>query len=458
MHFLKGFTYLGTGLFFNRQALPDRSILSDMTLFSDHFNEEARKKLLPQSQPRSLPPSTGFKHAPSLPVEEASPRALPKEIDEAEWGAMLQIDGKKSKGAGWIGPVAFGVIVLLLLGGPFLLIMREQLPSGKKSTSVAPTSVPQIHPLDTLSLQAMAKTFTQDLQGGRQSIQRAHDQLYQYVRKNPNAPMQAAAWRVSDGGAALPTDYEAFFTQTLAGFAQTPPPSGPFKDSTILLSLSSQNRYRLQWVVNWQHYSIPNLPSVIPDAGQVHQWVATGTYTSPFHVPVGLSAARGRIANPAIRDMEGLVVITPNGRWKIDHIDHLEYGLQPYRIRQSREDYLAFLSAIEQDQLSVFQSHLLVYEGVVQVPATADPARARRRVLFQTGRADLHVFDSKSEALTLREAALRVKERFGADRAVNLDMGTFNYCMKKEGIQPISYSHLPDQGVIISNFLVVWYE
>ena len=94
---------------------------------------------------------------------------------------------------------------------------------------------------------------------------------------------------------------------------------------------------------------------------------------------------------------------------------------------EQRHDFLAEASA---RGLSVLQSHLLIVDGEVDVLPQEDAPVFTRRMLF-TDEAGFGLYQT-GRPETLYGAARQLAEALAPRMALNLDMGSYDYCQRAE--------------------------
>lgn len=152
-----------------------------------------------------------------------------------------------------------------------------------------------------------------------------------------------------------------------------------------------------------------------PEKGKILE--AVGAYTTGHGKPTEFCAVDGAIKNELISEREGLLVISEDGEAKIIHITE---AIGNYDFSK----WISFRNEIREKNLSVMQQHLLLYKGEIMVdPVNSSPARDHRRllVMFKEHYAILDISDA-----TLYEAAL-IAQNLGAESAINLDTGYYDY-------------------------------
>lgn len=160
----------------------------------------------------------------------------------------------------------------------------------------------------------------------------------------------------------------------------------------------------------------------------------TGAYTATDRrdeqrpKPVGLFARAGEVVSREYVRFDG--VLTIEDRRPALHYRR-DVGLAGRRFDlEDAEQRTAFMDAARDAGASVLQSHLLIVRGRVDTSPVEGAPSFRRRILFETGDGGVGVWDSSPRALTLDEAAREVAERFAPVMALNLDMGSYDFCLK----------------------------
>lgn len=143
--------------------------------------------------------------------------------------------------------------------------------------------------------------------------------------------------------------------------------------------------------------------------------------------PVGLFLRAGEIVGREYARFDGLLLIDAAGRPSIRHRRRAEIGGRRFDLDDA-EARAAFLAAAAAAGASLLQSHLLIAEGEVDAKPLADAPRFRRRILFETAEGAFGLWDSGLAALTLNEAAEMLAARHRPRMALNLDMGSYDFC------------------------------
>tara|TARA_B110001452_G_scaffold260843_1_gene258831 strand:- start:256 stop:1128 length:873 start_codon:yes stop_codon:yes gene_type:complete len=97
----------------------------------------------------------------------------------------------------------------------------------------------------------------------------------------------------------------------------------------------------------------------------------TGAYEDgygPYKKAVGLSIDNGKIVNRTIANMDGLLIIYPTGGVVVSNLDegNLVISEKKYDIRGRGSDFVLFKIWAEKMKASVFQTHLLAWNGQLQ--------------------------------------------------------------------------------------------
>lgn len=157
----------------------------------------------------------------------------------------------------------------------------------------------------------------------------------------------------------------------------------------------------------------------------------TGAYTSgERHEPEGLFIRAGEVLDPYPQGWDGLALIDGDGRISLHYVGRVRAGEKRWNLREkdSRKDFVATAKA---KGWSAFQSHMLVIDGAVDTKPRPSAPIFRRRILFELpNNGGIGIFDSGDDALTLHEAAELVAERFAPVMALNLDMGSYDFCQE----------------------------
>jgi len=188
------------------------------------------------------------------------------------------------------------------------------------------------------------------------------------------------------------------------------------------------------------HLEILLLPEDLPlpePTGAGLSLMVTGAYTArdnrdgELPKPVGMFVHGGTVINPNLGRMDGVLLVDPaTGSPELHHRARLRIGGRDYDLRQI-DQRRAFLAEATMRGLSVLQSHLLIVEGKVDVNSQNDAPVFVRRLLFT----DEHGFGVYQTVWprTLQAAARQLADALAPRMALNLDMGSYNYCQREEG-------------------------
>lgn len=189
----------------------------------------------------------------------------------------------------------------------------------------------------------------------------------------------------------------------------------------------------------------------------------TGAYTSReargdgLPKPVGLFARDGVVINPNLGRMDGVLVVDPvNGQPELHHRERLSLGGRNFdltKLDQRRE----FIGEASEHRLSVMQSHLLIVDGQVDVRPQEDAPAFVRRMLF-IDNSGFGLFQTNWPE-TLHDAAMKLAVELAPRMALNLDMGSYDYCQRAEDGAESSCGALGhDETGKLSNLLVLTLE
>lgn len=193
----------------------------------------------------------------------------------------------------------------------------------------------------------------------------------------------------------------------------------------LLCSVSAASACTAEGVIfydNDPRVSIHVVPDDLP-LDDTRGITVTGAYTGTEQraaggaLPVGFFLRDGEVINRNGSRMDGVLLIDADGA-RITRRDAI--GIDSAEGRQ------AFAEQAAGQGVSLLQSHLLVSEGELDIHPIDGAPRFTRRVLFQTGEG-MGIWQSP-QPLTLYAAAVAVERACAPDMAMNLDMGSFDYC------------------------------
>lgn len=174
-------------------------------------------------------------------------------------------------------------------------------------------------------------------------------------------------------------------------------------------------------------------PTTSPDALTV-----TGGYTAVDRredqkpKPVGLFARDGEIFSREYVRFDGVLVVE-GGALALHHRRRVRLAGRLWDLDRP-EERRGFLDAAAASRASLLQSHLLIIDGAVDTAPIADAPVFRRRILFQRADGGIGVWDSGRRAMTLHQAALEAHRLFAPRMAINLDMGSYDFCQRGEAL------------------------
>lgn len=166
---------------------------------------------------------------------------------------------------------------------------------------------------------------------------------------------------------------------------------------------------------------------VVPDdmpLGDSRGITVTGAYTgtepraSGAASPVGFFIRDGQVINRNGARMDGVLIVDDKGA-RITRRDAI--GID------SAEGRAAMAEQAHTDGTSMLQSHLLISDGELDIREVDNAPRFTRRILFET-EGGLGIWQS-AQPLTLYAAAVAVEEACAPRMALNLDMGSYDYCV-----------------------------
>jgi len=176
---------------------------------------------------------------------------------------------------------------------------------------------------------------------------------------------------------------------------------------------------------------LPDEPLPAVPAGARRHLVVTGAYTGKdarpggAPKPVGLFVDGGQVINPNRARMDGVLFLPAEGPPSLHHGERVRVAGKTWTLSDAAQR-LAFARTAAQAGASVLQSHLLIIEGAADVRPTLTAPRYRRRIWFT----DAHGWGvwQSAEPLTLYTATARLRTALSPRMALNLDMGSFDYC------------------------------
>lgn len=199
-----------------------------------------------------------------------------------------------------------------------------------------------------------------------------------------------------------------------------------------------------------------NVPEA-PNAGR--RLVVTGAYTGRVPRdggkpnPVGFFMRGADIVNHHMARMDGLLLVDAEGALDLVARAKARLDGEVYDLRRVAPR-TAFGERAAERGLSIMQSHLLIIDGEPDVSEQSDAPRFRRRILF-TDRDGYGLYQT-ADAVTLYDAAEALDEAYAPQMALNLDMGSYDFCLASDdGIERVCGVLGRDQTEKLSNLLVL---
>ncbi len=181
-------------------------------------------------------------------------------------------------------------------------------------------------------------------------------------------------------------------------------------------------------------------------------YTATDTRGQGLPKPVGLFVHRGRAINLELGRMDGILIVEPDGAARIALVSDLTLDGSRHDLSDlaGRQAFVAAMAG-----RSALQSHLLIRDGALDARPVENAPRFRRRILFQRADGALGLWDSGGRLLTLHDAAREVLEAHAPAMALNLDMGSYNYCVHVDptGLAANCGTLPPDDAGKLSNLI-----
>jgi len=171
----------------------------------------------------------------------------------------------------------------------------------------------------------------------------------------------------------------------------------------------------------------------LPGSDDAARWVVvTGAYTSRetrgegLPKPVGLFIRDGRVINRNLGRMDGVLLVDPKvGQPRLHHRDRIAFGGRRFDLTELGQRQ-AFVAAAAAAGVSVLQSHLLIVDGAVDVRPQSEAPAFIRRLLFVDAEG-FGLYQTR-RAVTLHDAAQELADALPPRMALNLDMGSYDYC------------------------------
>lgn len=204
----------------------------------------------------------------------------------------------------------------------------------------------------------------------------------------------------------------------------------------------------------------------LPEAGSgdtAQRLIVTGAYTARderdggLPKPVGMFVRGGTVANPNLGRMDGVLLVDPaTGRPEVRHRARLPLGGRDYDLRELGQRR-AFLAEAAARGLSVMQSHLLIVDGELDIEPHEEAPVFVRRMLFEDG-AGFGLYQTR-QPRALYDAARQLADALAPRMALNLDMGSYNYCRRlADGVDTVCGALQRGSTGKLSNLLMLTLE
>jgi len=211
---------------------------------------------------------------------------------------------------------------------------------------------------------------------------------------------------------------------------------------SILFNLSKETKTNIIYI-NKKHIGQSNNSLII-----------TGAYTSSYKRPVGLFSSNGKIINPAIKKWTGILIVK-NKKMYIENARNIPIEFKIINIIENFNDYLFFLKWVEKNDISVLQTHMLVDNSKVVV-SNKNNKKFRRRVIYEDINNNIKIYDSENKKLTLFDLSNILIKNHKAKKAINLDMGTYDYCSYKKDNKTTNCGYLKDTNILSNLIEISW--
>lgn len=177
---------------------------------------------------------------------------------------------------------------------------------------------------------------------------------------------------------------------------------------------------------------LPEQEKTLTQPGSGETLVVGGTYTGAdrrdgdLPNPVGLFIHQGQVISPHLARMDGILIIGGENGPSIHHAARVPLGSQVYDLT-APEQRQKFAAEAARQGVSVMQSHLLIADGEIDVREQPEAKTARRRMFF-LGHSGFGIYRT-ARAVTLFDAAKELEAQLQPEMALNLDMGSYDYCL-----------------------------
>ena len=166
------------------------------------------------------------------------------------------------------------------------------------------------------------------------------------------------------------------------------------------------------------------------DAEASYELAVTGTYSSGDRIGIeGLAVVKGKVLSRRLQGWDGVLILDQAGHPHVFNARNVLFGREAFNIKDS-EQAQALLSAVAQSGASMVQSHLLISEGVLDLRDVANAPVFYRRLFYVLHDGEFGVWQPP-QRLTLYDAAVQLQDELQPRMALNLDMGAYDFCLRK---------------------------
>ncbi|MEO0342973.1 MAG: succinate dehydrogenase [Pseudomonadota bacterium] len=157
--------------------------------------------------------------------------------------------------------------------------------------------------------------------------------------------------------------------------------------------------------------------------------VVTGTYSSGDRLGVeGLAVMSGEVKSRRLQDWDGVLILGNDGQPQMFNARRVEFANELFNIKDHDQAF-ELLDLVAEHGASMMQSHLLISNGVLDLRQLVNAPVFYRRIFYVTHDGGFGVWQSPSR-LTLYDAAVQLQDELRPKMALNLDMGSYDFCRK----------------------------
>jgi hypothetical protein len=163
----------------------------------------------------------------------------------------------------------------------------------------------------------------------------------------------------------------------------------------------------------------------VPDAR--HLLTVAGTYSSGDRFGIeGLVIQAGTVVSHRYKSWDGVLIIDGDGVPQLFNAKNVSLNGERFNLKQdpSRD---RFIDAAKAAGVSVLQSHLLISDGELDLNDVSGAPKFIRRLLVTFKDGNFGIWQTKRPE-TLFDAATQLKAELAPWKALNLDMGAYDYC------------------------------